>query len=67
MARSSNEKAVIEQRLYCMRNKVPQFAPENGICYRCKQDIYGPGGYTADKAGKILITGCPLCGRTFCD
>jgi len=58
---------------------LPEFAPSNGICCKCHQQIYAPRKYfgrdgtTEYKSGidieqsKHLVTGCPHCNRSYCD
>lgn len=58
------------------------FAPVNGICYYCKQQIYAEkgreywnkklsglinSGICVEKARTQLTTGCPFCYRSFVD
>lgn len=43
----------------------PYFAPHDGICWRCREQIYNH--ITLEKASKELITGCPCCSATYCD
>lgn len=55
-----------------------QFAPANGICYYCGHQIYKEvehigykgrkytTGIPTDKA-RILVTGCPHCGKSYCN
>ena len=44
------------------------FAPSNGICYRCGQNIAeGENGITLDDLGDYIITGCPHCHYSFCE
>lgn len=57
---------IIEQRIkaqkdLCAEKKYPHFAPHNGICWCCGNQIY------ERKDGTSLITGCPWCARTYCD
>jgi len=50
---------------YCKRTGLPDFAPKNGICYSCHRQIYQ---YISEKkASTELITGCPICHRSYCD
>jgi hypothetical protein len=44
----------------------PDFMPESGICYRCKRDII-PTLIAKGEDGTQLVTGCPLCHRSYCD
>ncbi len=72
--------SIAAQDAYCDREKVPHFAPLDGICYSCGQQIYarlehrnpynGKKTYTGiptDLAGTSLITGCPHCSHTYVD
>ena len=55
-----------------------QFAPVNGRCYYCWNQIYSAvehigymgrkytTGIPTDRASE-LVTGCPHCGKSFCD
>lgn len=44
------------------------FAPLNGKCYRCGQDITeGENGITVESLGDYIILGCPHCHASFCD
>ena len=69
------QKATEAQEKYCNEKGYPHFAPHNGICFRCRKNIYmqytHPGGYktgiSVEKAGSILITGCPHCCWSYCD
>ena len=73
------QKSIKGQKEYCEKKKYPHFAPADGRCYRCRENIYKliehtkPNGakYTTgisvEKASAELITGCPHCNRTYCD
>lgn len=68
------EMSVNNQREGVKRGDFPGFAPDNGICYRCKENIYRkkdhPQGYTTGitiEKSKYLVTGCPHCNRSYCD
>ena len=50
-----------KQREACEREHVPDFVPDNGICYSCHRQVYD-----ADNLS-FPITGCPFCHRSFCD
>ena len=39
------------------------YAPFDGICFFCEQDIYEAIDY--DTARETIITGCPHCHRSF--
>ncbi len=45
---------------WCADNNYPQFGPTDGRCYSCKKQIF-----EIEEEGPI--TGCPWCGRTYCD
>jgi hypothetical protein len=59
------------QKELCFTEKLPHFAPNNGVCFKCKRNIYQnyeinqqiSHGYN----GKTFITGCPHCSRSYCD
>lgn len=53
--------AIVRQLELCADEGLPMFAPENGVCWSCKGQIYE----RAD--GSKHVTDCPLCGRSFCD
>jgi hypothetical protein len=64
------------QKHYCEEKSYPHFAPENGICWKCNQQIYAEGknrmgnlskGISVEKAGSELVTGCPHCNWSYCD
>lgn len=66
--------AIASQKQYCKDNNDPHFAPEDGFCYSCGQQIYadisnvfGTSWGYADRASKELITGCPHCHRSYID
>lgn len=58
-------KAVEAQTRFCEENEVPMFAPGDGYCEHCMNDIYAI--ITVEEAGKRLITGCPHCNHSFVD
>jgi hypothetical protein len=62
----------------CERDKCPHFAPLDGRCYDCGQNIYKPieheggkykwtTGISVESADKSLITACPHCRHSYCD
>lgn len=75
------EESINAQKKYCEEHQAPHFAPNNGRCWSCNQNIYEPGrhvwkgksdgressGITVEKAASELVTGCPHCNRTYCD
>lgn len=54
-----------EQKKMCEKNKVPMFAPSDGICFYCGKSIYEYA--SVEEAGKYYITSCPYCKRSFLD
>lgn len=66
---NEEDKEVLEkiqaQKNYCQENKVPYFAPGNGICWKCRKQVYN--AITMESASTQLITGCPYCHRSYCD
>lgn len=70
----SQQSAVDLQRQFCSEHHVPIFAPTDGICYHCHENIFKPlcsGGYISGisqgQAASVLITSCPHCHHTFVD
>jgi hypothetical protein len=59
------EKAIEGQKLYWAATGAPQFAPSNGICFSCKEQIYNR--ISVKEATTKLVTGCPYCNRSWCD
>ena len=55
------------QKAYCKETGLPFFAPNDGICYRCKKNIFSSDEITLDYARNKLITGCPYCCYSFCE
>lgn len=65
-------RACIEaQAKYCRDHHDPHFAPEDGFCWSCGNQIYadanGSRGESLEYASNELITGCPHCNRSYCD
>lgn len=72
-------RSIDSQERLCKERDLPLFAPHNGICYRCHEQIYEKKesigwqgrkyttGITTEKAGKSLVTGCPHCNYSFCE
>lgn len=62
------------QAEYCLKVNAPHYAPNDGICWRCKKDIYqeqGLPGYTTGisfgEASSRVIVYCPHCNRSYDD
>jgi len=63
----TREEFLKNQDDYCNEKNEPFFMPKNGYCYSCRRDIVQPL-IDRGKTGKDeLITGCPLCHRSYCD
>lgn len=71
-------RAAKAQEAYCDKHGCQMFIPRNGWCPNCGGNIFEPYkvrrgseyvtlGIDVEEAGQRLITGCPLCGHTFCD
>lgn len=58
--------AIKAQRNYCEEKSKPFFIPYDGRCY-CGADIFDEKGISTEAAGKMLITNCPHCHRSFID
>lgn len=58
-------KAINAQKEYCQSKSYPVFAPNDGRCYHCKQDIYS--SISVGIASTELITGCPHCRYSYVD
>jgi hypothetical protein len=60
-----------DQRTLCKSLMYPHFAPNNGICWKCHRNIYQnykigdhiSKGYD----GKVYVTGCQHCHKSYCD
>lgn len=74
MEKYNIQEAAKAQKEYQEKTNSPDFAPRNGVCWRCKQNIYkeiDKGSYktgiTVERAKTSLVTGCPHCNRSYCD
>ena len=72
--------SVLAQRRFCRSHDLPRFAPNDGWCYYCHNQIYAMAkhidpytgavsytGITTDEAESTLVTGCPHCHRSYVD
>lgn len=70
-------KSIKAQHDYQEDKGLPDFAPDDGKCWRCKKNIYQAletlqdhkfrkTGICVEEAGSELITGCPHCNYSFC-
>ncbi len=62
------------QEEYCKNKRVPHFAPNDGVCFRCKKDIYqqhGLRGYetgiSLNEANTTHVIYCPHCNFSYCN
>lgn len=62
---SNIELKIKAQKEYCEKHNVPHFAPNDGVCWCCNNQIYEH--ISIEKASNELITGCPCCNRSYCD
>lgn len=56
---------IVLQTGYCMKNKAPFFAPMDDNSWCCHKDIWKR--ISKEKASSELITGCPICHRSYVD
>ena len=60
-----NEAKAKAQAEYCRKNRLPFFAPTDGVCWRCRKNIYEK--ITLEEASSELVIGCPHCHKSYCD
>lgn len=72
----NTELAIEAQSQYCNDNRLPNFSPIDGVCYRCNKDVYVPienkhgdfvSGISVEKAARTHIIDCPHCRMSYCD
>jgi hypothetical protein len=61
------KKACEAQTKLCKEKDYPHFAPMDGRCYECNQNIYKEGGRSIEYATTHLVTGCPWCHISYCE
>lgn len=54
-----------KQKAYCRETSSPHFAPKDGFCWNCGNQIYTE--YDDSYVENNLITGCPHCHKSYCD
>lgn len=59
------QEACAAQKKYCESRDLPHFAPIDGRCFACHRQIYDD--ISVETAESELITGCPICHRSYCD
>ncbi len=58
-------RAALLQEKFCRERSLPRFAPHDGVCFRCGNNIYRL--ISPEEAGRRLVTRCPFCSATFVD
>lgn len=53
------------QSKLCKETNFPMFAPQHGFCWSCHHQIFTEKH--DHRARNKQITGCPICGRSYCD
>jgi len=70
------KKACEAQARFVKEKDWPYFAPSDGVCYDCRNNIYRKikhesgkyySGYSVEVASSTLITGCPHCHYSYCE
>jgi uncharacterized Zn finger protein (UPF0148 family) len=61
---SAWEKAKMQKK-FCAENGYPHFAPEDGVCPWCGNQIYDK--ISEAVAANNLITGCYYCHHSYCE
>lgn len=60
------KEAIARQHKLCVTENLPNFAPNDGLCFDCRKNIYQD--YTRSGwLGYTHITGCPHCNYSFCE
>lgn len=66
--------AIEAQKKYCADNRLPLFAPHDGICNRCTNNIYrrkvsgtDQTGISVEKASTAHVLDCPHCRLSYCN
>jgi hypothetical protein len=60
----TREEFLQNQNDLCKRKNIPFFMPYNGICFSCHNDII-PELIKRGNDGTHLVTGCPICNRSY--
>jgi hypothetical protein len=53
------------QKKCCKDSKYPMFVPHNGICNKCKNQIFER--ISLEKCQNEVITECPYCEKSYCE
>lgn len=63
---TSHQQRILDaQEDYCSLHLLPNFLPEDGLCFFCKKDLTLK--FSKRDAENKHITGCPSCNKSFCD
>jgi hypothetical protein len=63
----SREQFIKNQEAYCKEKGYPFFMPYNGMCWACGRDVVKSLIERGLRGKEDLVTGCPLCHRSYCD
>lgn len=70
----NRELAAAAQAAFTKEKGYPHFAPNDGECWSCHNNIYDPfdngryiAGISVEQAGSELVTGCPHCCKSYCN
>lgn len=58
------KEAIKAQKNLCAEKHLPNFAGD-GYCSFCGKNVFSE--ISVEVAGRMLVTGCPHCNRSFCD
>lgn len=68
------QKAIAAQKQLQADKGYPDFAPTNGVCWKCRHQIYEEmehkgykTGISVESAATSLVTGCPHCNYSYCE
>lgn len=56
---------IAANRRFCKEKGWPNFAPRDGFCWSCGEQIFNH--ISLETASSQDITGCPCCSRSYCD
>ena len=60
----TRQELIDAQKQLCKEKNSPFFMPGDGNCWSCHRDIVES---YRERMEKEVITGCPLCCRSYCD
>jgi len=58
---------IANQKELCHRLSAPSFMPADGMCYKCGSDVISALIKRGENGSKELVTGCPICHRSYCE